>query len=59
MSNPRLRTDPRRRGVHKSTGGILLASPSPVDPVDAGVFLFHVISSDAAQSRTLTARYEP
>jgi len=34
MSNPRVTIDKRRRGVHKSPGGILPSIPPPVDPVD-------------------------
>jgi hypothetical protein len=35
MSQPGMKKAPRKRGVHKSTGGILPSIPGPVDPVDA------------------------
>ena len=35
MPHSGLNRGPRKRGVHKSTGGISNSIPSPVDPVDA------------------------
>jgi hypothetical protein len=55
MSHPRITKERVRRGVHKSTGGILPAIPRPVDPVDAApppltsrtVALFRVLLQQA------------
>jgi hypothetical protein len=50
MSHSRMSRTQLKRGVHKSTGGILPTIPAPVDPVDAAPKL------DSEHSRSLKER---